>query len=769
MRFTLSVILLTIIANAASAERSPFDTVIQPFLKQHCLKCHGERRQKADLTLHTLRGDFKNVESWQKILGMLITREMPPRSQEQPSSQNRARVIAWIKSQLTKSGQVSEWDRKLLFPEYGNYVDHERLFDGTVKTAPWSPSRLWKRSSHLFDSMLLDGFGLGRGRRRQVSPKLSKVKQPFTLEDRAGIRDYAAITFADSATLGTLLRNAEVIVDRHLEGAMHEKHVKIHGPIPDDKLPKDRRGRPIRPRYHRTAKEFSELILNDKKPTDQQLDDAIKKMFVLVTEREPSKEDVDKYRRLMRTCIAKGGNAEGLRTTLIAICVSPEAIYRGELGQGAKDEHGRQMLSPADLAYAISYALTDSKPDETLMNAAKNGRLKTREDVRREVTRIWDDAEIEKPRILRFFHEFFGYHNAPKVFKDVARFGGDYRNVPENLVHDADLLVMHIVKQDRNVLAELLTTEKYFVGHTGDNEEVAKQVEALDRFYKYLKDKGWQKFPYQTPKEHAAYVRKLHRFFSHPNGNVVKRWMRYLTKCKKHGITPTPQMRGRQYITAYNLTETTFDFPVKQPFVLAKGKRAGILMHPAWLIAHSLNLDNDPVRRGKWIRERLLADIVPELPITVDARIPDDPHKTLRERFSVTRQNQCWRCHVKMNPLGMPFELYDDFGRHRNVEKLHANRKTAPLDTTGILEGSGKETLDGKVSGPIELVQKLEKSTRARQSFVRHAFRYWMGRNEMLSDSRTLMNADQAYVKNDGSFRSLVLSLLTSDSFLYRK
>ena len=44
-----------------------------------------------------------------------------------------------------------------------------------------------------------------------------------------------------------------------------------------------------------------------------------------------------------------------------------------------------------------------------------------------------------------------------------------------------------------------------------------------------------------------------------------------------------------------------------------------------------------------------------------------------------------------------------------------------------------------------------------------------MGRNEMLTDSKTLIAADRAYVDNDGSFKVVVVSLLTSDSFMYRK
>jgi hypothetical protein len=44
-----------------------------------------------------------------------------------------------------------------------------------------------------------------------------------------------------------------------------------------------------------------------------------------------------------------------------------------------------------------------------------------------------------------------------------------------------------------------------------------------------------------------------------------------------------------------------------------------------------------------------------------------------------------------------------------------------------------------------------------------------MGRNELLSDSQTLIAMDEAYVASEGSFKELLVSLLTSDSFLFRK
>ena len=52
---------------------------------------------------------------------------------------------------------------------------------------------------------------------------------------------------------------------------------------------------------------------------------------------------------------------------------------------------------------------------------------------------------------------------------------------------------------------------------------------------------------------------------------------------------------------------------------------------------------------------------------------------------------------------------------------------------------------------------------------MRHAFRFFLGRNETLADAATLQDADRAYVQSGGSFRALVISLLSSDSFRYRR
>jgi hypothetical protein len=90
------------------------------------------------------------------------------------------------------------------------------------------------------------------------------------------------------------------------------------------------------------------------------------------------------------------------------------------------------------------------------------------------------------------------------------------------------------------------------------------------------------------------------------------------------------------------------------------------------------------------------------------------------------------------------------------------------VDTSGVLDMTGDPALDGPIENPIVLVNRLARSDRVRQVFVRHAFRYWMGREENLGDAPTLIAADRAYVQSGGSMKALIVSLLTSDSFLYR-
>ena len=219
--------------------------------------------------------------------------------------------------------------------------------------------------------------------------------------------------------------------------------------------------------------------------------------------------------------------------------------------------------------------------------------------------------------------------------------------------------------------------------------------------------------------------------------------------------------------TAENLQSGMYTMPAEQ--------RAGLLTHPAWLAAHSKNQFDEPhpIRRGRWIFENLLCGSIPELPITVDAQLPDLPTVGVRERLeSVTgpqaEDGYCWSCHRLMDPLGIPFEIYDHYGRYRTQEKV-GDGSLVPVDPATTLVWTGDPALDGQsVSSAVELAELLAESERVEGCFVRNTFRYFMGRAETYEDACTLTQMRDAYRDNGGAFKEMLVALLTSDTFLYR-
>ena len=427
---------------------------------------------------------------------------------------------------------------------------------------------------------------------------------------------------------------------------------------------------------------------------------------------------------------------------------------------------------------------------------------------------------VSHPKIIRFFREFFGYTGALKIFKDVKRSGGKYHNpgrgthgTPGWLTYEADRIVTYHVERDQDVFNSLLTSDKFFVYYNMPQEQGDQLRKQWQEVYEHLKDTAWKTEPERVLDENLEFLkeRQAMRIMDNSRPGELVNHMHFFAESFGQGRKPftrIPWSHGYTYhhspfyslpptpsIGRYGSWKSTryegdrielkqfWDYPTEQPFVIEN--RKGILTHPAWLIAHSTNFHADPIRRGRWIREKLLAGRVPDVPITVDAQVPEDPHHTFRERVElVTQGNECWKCHKQMNPLGFAFEMYDDFGRFRTVEKLeHPENliksgdgkstfdifKTTPVVTSGSLTGSGAEDLDGDVNNALELIDRLAQSDRVRQSIIRHAFRFYLGRNEMLSDAQTLRDADQAYLSSGGSFKSVIISLLTSDSFIYRK
>ena len=107
----------------------------------------------------------------------------PPEEETQPTDSELNAVIEWIDRQLLTTGSGEAYRKKLLSPDYGNWVNHESysLVKSKLRLFPLPALAVQRSFTH-------KGFG--------------KAKSPFGyVTSERGIRDYAALSLADQSTV----------------------------------------------------------------------------------------------------------------------------------------------------------------------------------------------------------------------------------------------------------------------------------------------------------------------------------------------------------------------------------------------------------------------------------------------------------------------------------------------------------------------------------------------------------------------------------------
>jgi hypothetical protein len=786
-------------AQTAGAAADGFKKKVQPFLDDYCLSCHDEETKKGNVSLENLTDvSADNASMWKRIWEQVALKEMPPRKKSnQPKVTERLELSNWITDGLTNAMKDKGGFTDHMRPIKGNHLDHDLLFNSKLENLEpastpariwrihpqeqlvrlndliclkrkYNPERpgLWTHGDHIPSN--LEGetkvyFGLD-GYLGSFSDAynfgVSGFQSSLSMARDHGLRNYPFLYSVNSAESLQLASIAEKVL-RFMANGPAAEHYQFADEI--EKVPGQYRGlniifykkgifRPLTPVYD---------LMTTPGVSDERLREVIRFLFESLTLRPPSENETALYLGIANKSITALGKEEGVFLGLVPIFLDRDALFRPELCENGKpDAHGRVMLQGDELALAVNAAFSYIRPEnDHLRTALAEGHLKTREDVHREVTRILNDDTIRKPRILQFFREYFDYDRAATICKtrqSIEGQGAHYESHPaviNSMIANTDGLIEIILREDKNVLKELLTTDRVIYQpytsvrlHRGMTTDIAYFINRGKAFIPIrIYDKNLVAKGEEERMQHEVRNRnQLNHILPNPAEPIYVRQSQF-----DNGIFP-PAKDALKAITTVDTKE-----------------RLGILTHPIWLVAHSDAMDNHAISRGRWIRERLLGDAVPDIPITVDAKLPDEPHSTIRHRMRVTREKDCWRCHQKMDPLGLPFEKYNHLGMLLDTKP--SNNWGHPVDTTGEIILSGDPTLDGPVKDPLEMIQKLANSERVQQVFVRHAFRFWMGRNETLNDAPILQAAHRAYRDNNGSMKALLTSLLTSDAFLYRK
>ena len=825
--------------------RGDFTEIGEVFLGNYCFDCHDDETKEADLNLLELGPvDEINAAVWKSVWAQVAMGEMPPQNKSQPKITDRLKFSDWVVQEFRKVMKDKGGFKADLDPKKANYLDHDLLFgelpkDITLKPTS-SPSRIWRvtpqehitRLNELINTEpafnpskpgvrtrgdfvptnhggeLKLYFGTDRiikweGGTVAYQTAVKSVPVVLSSNRKHGFENYADFYAVNSSEATQILNKAEDILKYMAYGPM--SLVEFPEQITDDpktydaiKPKEDLRGLPSAIVYNtKVVRPITPIydLMGQDKLTDELLLRSVDYLFEALTYRPPLKEESMEYLEIVKSSIDKVGREDGVFMGLSAIFLDRDALFRSELAkQGKPDKHGRVMLRDWELGLAVNHALSYIRPDQTLRAAIVEGKMRTRSDVHREVSRMLDDDAIRKPRVLRFFRDFFDHDLAGYICKDekalastgtYAR-GSAYFRAMFEATASTDRLIELIVADDQEVLKELLTTQK--VVHTGNDHALfgRRYTKEEQEIAREEKKRAEELATLEIAEERKILTREVNKLEAEAKANAGNKPLQKILVRKQKELKAlikkmTDIKRKAGSRINVNVEEASFSGkpifarvsrrsfgngsmkPERTLSRVPEGQRLGILTHPSWLVSHSDAMDNHAIHRGIWVRERLLGGGIPDVPITVDAQLPDEPGTSLRERMRVTREKYCWSCHEKMDPLGLPFEIYNHAGIYRTTDF------GKPVDASGEIIDSGDPSLDGPVANALEMIEKLANSERVEQVFVRHAFRFWMGRNETLHDRPILQAAHHAYRENGGSMKALILSLVTSDAFLFRK
>jgi hypothetical protein len=397
--------------------------------------------------------------------------------------------------------------------------------------------------------------------------------------------------------------------------------------------------------------------------------------------REPlSEPQIAAYQALFT---AETAFEDGAEVAIMAMLQSPYLLYRRELGTPDSAAPGEFVLTPYEVASQLSYFITGSAPDQSLLAAAAEGRLVTQADIDREAERLLG-TELARESLKRFVASWFELDGLPQKAKDDSVFplGASMRS---------------------SMIGE---SQAFFVDAFYSNATIGSLFAA----------------------EHSFVNGELAGLYGLPGGG-----------------------------DGFSRVE------------LGSSNRArGLLGQAAFLTAHSQPENSSPVQRGRFVRDRILCEGIPEIPADLNTNLANGASfATNRERYVQHAQDgACVGCHLKFDPVGFAFEHFDGVGRYRDQENGN------PIDATGTLieppGDNGLPAADVPLDGAESLIDYLADNEHVRACFVRYLSYYAHGRDNWSEKKCNDDSVRREARDNGNTIRSVLFGILHAPTFTRR-
>lgn len=180
-----------------------------------------------------------------------------------------------------------------------------------------------------------------------------------------------------------------------------------------------------------------------------------------------------------------------------------------------------------------------------------------------------------------------------------------------------------------------------------------------------------------------------------------------------------------------------------QRVAMPEDQRAGVMTLPRFLSATAGVSEASWLRRGLFVRERLLCRHLPPPP-------PDAP---MDEMNSTSRtEGVCASCHVLVDPIGQGFDEFDEIGAWQDTR---ADGSAIPdIDVRG-------STSEGIYSGVVELAHSLAEDPFVHACYASQWVEYALGE----ADNCVVNEVAQEFQADGLNIQSLLRAIAMSDAF----
>ena len=743
-----------------AAKPDTFQTQIAPFLKKHCLECHGADAAEGGIALHNFDSE-KSVQKarkvWEKVLPMLQIEAMPPveEGRERPTHDDFLAVTSWLEDKLYNIDCKLERDpgrvtvRRLNRAEYNNTV--RDLLGVDFEPANDFPS----------DDV---GYGFDNiGDVLSVSPLLMEKYL-----DAAEKISEKVISTADPAKS----RKVRYAGKQLKPGGAAEDQGEFYGinstgnVTAEHKFPRDGE-------YLLRARAAADQAGTELAKMEFSIDGKPVQTFEVKGRREP-----DEYEFQLR--LSPGSHK--FTAAFTNDFYDPKAtrgkdrnLYIGWL-EVAGPLDVREDDLPESHRKLIVATPTATRP---LPEAAREN---LRPLMRRAFRRLVTDDEIN-----RFVPLVESAVSQGETFERGMQFALQGVLCSPNFLFRVEADANPNDPKARHEISpfELATRLSYFLWSSMPDDELLALAEKNElrkpdviqqQVKRMLKDQRsgalvenfalqWlnlrsldeltpdpEKFPEYSPQLREDMLRETTKFFEH----ILREDL------------STLELLGGKYTFVnerlakhYGIAGVNGDEFRKVPLDGASG-RAGLLTQASILTVTSNPGRTSPVKRGKWIMENILGTAPPPPPPNVpslEETQKAQPGASLREQLKLHRENAiCNSCHRQMDDLGFGFEHFDSIGRWRDRDGQH------DVDASGILPSGDK------FNGSTELIAILKgRSKQFSRCLAEKLMTYAIGRGLEYYDRCAVDKLLDTHAADGYRFSTLITQIVLSEPFQMRR